>query len=111
MAGRIHRVTMFKIVDEGQQKQLIDQYKVMQSAEKDGKPYIHNLIVGLAAEDPRAQGFTVVSKSEFASLEDMKFYDEGCTAHAALKAYAKENITVSGFMSVYFEPSFIANSV
>ncbi|KAK1596864.1 stress responsive A/B barrel domain-containing protein [Colletotrichum navitas] len=108
MAGRIHRVTMFKIVDEGQQKQMIEQYKAIQSAEKDGKPYILSLVVGHAAEDPRAQGFTVVSKSEFASLEDMKYYDDECAAHAALKAYVKENITVSGFMSVYFEPAFIA---
>ncbi|KAK1990136.1 stress responsive A/B barrel domain-containing protein [Colletotrichum falcatum] len=109
MAGRIHRVTMFKIVDEGQQKQLIEQYKVLQSAQKkDGKPYILSLVVGHAADDPRAQGFTVVSKSEFASLEDMKYYDEDCAAHAELKAYVKANLAVTGFMSVYFEPQFIA---
>ncbi|KAK2047842.1 stress responsive A/B barrel domain-containing protein [Colletotrichum somersetense] len=109
MAGRIHRVTMFKIADEGQQKQLIEQYKVLQSTQKkDGKPYILSLIVGLAAEDPRAQGFTVVSKSEFASLEDMKYYDEECAAHAALKVFAREKLNVAGLMSVYFEPQFIA---
>ncbi|KAK1985912.1 stress responsive A/B barrel domain-containing protein [Colletotrichum cereale] len=109
MAGRIHRVTMFKITDEGQQKQLIEQYKVLQSEQKkDGKPYILSLAVGHAAEDPRAQGFTVVAKSEFASLDDMKYYDDECAAHAALKAFAKENLTVTGFMSIYFEPQFVA---
>ncbi|KAK1953635.1 stress responsive A/B barrel domain-containing protein [Colletotrichum sublineola] len=109
MAGRIHRVTMFKIADEAQQKELIEQYKVLQSTQKKGgKPYILSLVVGHSADDPRAQGFNVVCKSEFASLEDMKYYDDECPAHAALKVYAKEKLSVAGLLSVYFEPKFIA---
>lgn len=34
MADRIHRVTMFKIADEGQQKQLIEQYKILGGSHK-----------------------------------------------------------------------------
>lgn len=33
----------------------------------------------------RAQGFTVAAKTEFASEEDVAFYDEQCAAHGALK--------------------------
>ncbi|GKT50758.1 uncharacterized protein ColSpa_10939 [Colletotrichum spaethianum] len=186
MAGRIHRVTMFKIADEGQKQQLIEQYKVLGSSQKkvrprgdrslytlalawagggvrpegfdarprasvsrvpespgpappspsttprwiadakhiaidnpqnttkadhrapqDGKPYILSMVVGPAADDPRTQGFTVVAKTEFASLDDMKYYDDECAAHGALKAFVKEKLTVGGVMSVYFEPQIV----
>jgi hypothetical protein len=49
----------------------------------------------------------VVSKTEFASMDDMKYYDDKCEAHAALKAFAKENLTIeggpSGVLTVFFE--------
>lgn len=73
---------------------------------KDGKPYIVHMTAGEAMEDPRAQGWTVVSKAEFASLEDMRYYDEQCEAHNALKSYAK-GLGIqggpSGVMTVYYE--------
>ena len=51
--------------------------------------------------DARNQGFTVAANSTFASLEDMKYYDEGDAAHQELKKvvgqYAK------GVMTVYWE--------
>lgn len=62
--------------------------------------------MGHAKEDPRSKGFTVVSQTEFASLEDMRYYDDGCEAHAALKAVAKGLGIVGGpdgVMTVYFE--------
>ncbi|OHW97644.1 stress responsive a b barrel domain-containing protein [Colletotrichum incanum] len=109
MAGRIHRVTMFKIADEGQKKQLIEQYKVLESSQKkDGKPYILSVVVGPAIDDPRSQGFTVVAKTEFASLDDMKYYDDECAAHDALKTFVKSKLDVGGVMSVYFEPQVVA---
>jgi hypothetical protein len=40
-------------------------------------------------EDPRTQGWTVVCKTEFANLDDMKYYDEEDAAHIALKEGAK----------------------
>ncbi|KAK1655974.1 stress responsive A/B barrel domain-containing protein [Colletotrichum phormii] len=109
MADRIHRVTMFKIADEGQQKELIEQYKILGgSHKKDGKPYILSMVVGPAVDDPRAQGFTIVAKTEFASLEDMKYYDDECAAHGVLKSFVKGNLTVGGVMSVYFKPEAIS---
>ena len=33
----------------------------------------------------RSQGYTLVAKSEFKTLEDMKFYDADCEAHQSLK--------------------------
>lgn len=54
-------------------------------------------------EDPRSQGFTLVCEAEFANLDDMRYYDNECPAHANLKAAAK-NLTVDGIMTVYFRP-------
>lgn len=57
-------------------------------------------------EDPRNQGFTVASKTEFASLDDMKFYDDHDEAHATLKAAAKGfgiQGGPAGVMTVFFK--------
>ncbi|WQF83251.1 Putative stress responsive alpha-beta barrel [Colletotrichum destructivum] len=109
MAGRIHRVTMFKIADEGQRQSLIEQYKILgENQKKDGKPYILSMVVGPAIDDPRSQGYTVVCKTEFASLDDMRYYDDECAAHGAIKVFVKENVNVTGIMSVYFEPQAVA---
>lgn len=40
-------------------------------------------------EDPRSQGFTIAAKTNFESVEDMKYYDEQCEAHNALKGAVK----------------------
>ncbi|KAF5619735.1 stress responsive A B barrel domain protein, partial [Fusarium tjaetaba] len=82
MANRVHRITMFKLPSKDEQAKLLDQYhKLNASQQKDGKPYILSMVVGAADEDARSQGYTFVSKTEFASMEDMKYYDEGCQAH------------------------------
>ena len=67
------------------------------------------MIVGPAEADPRSQGYTLVSKTEFASLDDMKYYDEECKAHSDLKAFIKE-LTVEGIMTVYFKPTEIGGT-
>jgi hypothetical protein len=69
---------------------------------QDGKPYILYLSAGATADDPRAQGYTVAAKTEFASLEDMRFYDEGCPAHSRLKAAAKDLGHTAPPLTVYF---------
>lgn len=73
---------------------------------QDGKPYILHMTAGEAMADPRSQGWTVVSKAEFANLDDMRYYDEQCEAHAALKNYAK-GLGIqggpTGVMTVYYE--------
>ncbi|KAK7962521.1 uncharacterized protein PG986_003346 [Apiospora aurea] len=103
----VHRVTMFKLPDTSAQKKLIEAYAtLLKEQKKDGKPYILHMTAGEAMADPRAQGWTVVSKAEFASLEDMRYYDEQCEAHAALRNYAK-GLGIqggpAGVMTVYYE--------
>ncbi|KAM3440698.1 hypothetical protein NHJ13734_003155 [Beauveria thailandica] len=110
MADRVHRVTMFKIPNKENQAKLIAAYaKVDQTNQKDGKPYIKSLIVGAAEEDPRSQGYTVVCKTEFASMDDMKFYDDGCPAHSEFKATAR-GLGVEGIMTTYFTPELVRGS-
>ena len=98
----IHRVTLFKIPSEEDRTRLIDIYRDLPArALKDGKPYILSATVGPTFDDARNQGFTLAAYTTFATVEDMKFYDDECTGHAALKAVAK---TVhKGAMMVYFQ--------
>jgi len=60
-------------------------------------------------DDRRAQGYTVAAKTEFASLEDMRFYDEQCPAHAALKEKVKDLGLTEVPLTVYFggEPALM----
>ncbi|KAI5464574.1 hypothetical protein BGZ63DRAFT_421585 [Mariannaea sp. PMI_226] len=110
MADRVHRITMFKIPKKDDQAKLLDRYTVLGAEQqKDGKPYILSMIAGPAEEDVRSQGYTVVSKTEFASLDDMKYYDTECKAHDDLKVYLK-TLTVDGIMTVYFKPAIIGGT-
>lgn len=47
------------------------------------------MAAGIATDPARSRGYTVVARSEFASLEDMRWYDEQDPAHAALKETAR----------------------
>jgi len=108
MAGII-RITLFKIPVKENQAKLLDLYRTLAaSAKKDGKPYILSLNAGQAYEDQRSQGYTVAAKSEFSSLEDMKYYDDACEAHQTLKAGAK-SLGVEGVMTVYFPPAVVSS--
>lgn len=71
------------------------------TALQDGKPYILSLTAGPAFPDQRSQGYTVAAVSKFATLEDMKYYDEGCPTHAQLKGVVKG--ISQGVMTVYFQ--------
>ncbi|KAH7358281.1 hypothetical protein B0T11DRAFT_299362 [Plectosphaerella cucumerina] len=110
MADRVHRVTMFKLPNKQHQETLIAAYKVLSSEQKrDGKPYILSLVVGPALDDPRSKGFTLVAKTEFASLEDMRWYDSDCPAHDKLKGLVREfGIGPDDILSIYFEPGHVA---
>ncbi|KAG6010452.1 hypothetical protein E4U21_006453 [Claviceps maximensis] len=104
MADLVHRITLFKLPDKTNQHKLIQAYKTVdQTNQKDGKPYIVSLNVGPTEEDARSQGYTVACKAEFASLDDMKYYDEKCQAHQALKDIVK-GLGVEGVLTVYFKP-------
>lgn len=51
---------------------------------QDDKPYVTGKAYKLY-DDARSQGYTFVARTVFESLDDMRYYDEGCEAHAALK--------------------------
>jgi hypothetical protein len=74
---------------------------------QDGKPYILSLAAGQAIEDQRSQGYTLVAKSEFSSLDDMKYYDNECEAHQTLKAGAK-SLGVEGVLTIYYPPGVVS---
>lgn len=97
----INRVTLFKIPSEEDRARLIDIYRTLPTrALKDGKPYILSATVGPTYDDARNQGYTLAIISTFASVEDMKYYDNDCAAHAELKGVAKT--MHQGVMMVYF---------
>ncbi|GAB7352337.1 hypothetical protein MBLNU459_g2780t1 [Dothideomycetes sp. NU459] len=84
---------MFKVPEAANVKPILDQYAKMQSeAKKDGKAYILRCVAGHTNDDARNQGYSLCAQTTFASLEDMKYYDEQCEAHAALKAVAKGKV-------------------
>ena len=62
------------------------------SANQDGQPYILRCVAGPAVDDARSQGYTLAAQTTFTSLDDMKYYDNECEAHAALKAVAKGKV-------------------
>jgi len=106
MTKNIRRITLFKIPKTTDQERLLSIYKTLQQeAQKDGKPYILSVQAGKAFEDQRSQGYTLAVQTEFSSLDDMKFYDEDCSAHQSLKGVVK-TLQCDGAMTVYFESIF-----
>ncbi|KAG9662073.1 hypothetical protein KCU98_g2072, partial [Aureobasidium melanogenum] len=107
---QVHRVTLFKIPDSSDVQAVLDKYATMaQDAKKDGKPYILRCVAGPAANDERSQGYTLAAQTTFSSLDDMKYYDSECEAHAALKAVAKSKVEGPPLM-VYFDKAVGASS-
>ncbi|KAK3939459.1 hypothetical protein QBC46DRAFT_387985 [Diplogelasinospora grovesii] len=101
---RIHRTTMFKIPNPEDQKRLLDAYQELaRDQRKGGKPYILYMCAGPALEDVRSKGYTVVAKTEFATLDDMKYYDTECAAHAELKKKAARLGATEPPLAVCFE--------
>ncbi|KAI5269653.1 hypothetical protein E4T47_06893 [Aureobasidium subglaciale] len=100
---QVHRITMFKVPDSSNIQPILDKYTTLaQEAKKDGKPYILRCVAGPAVNDARSQGYTLAAQTTFASLDDMKYYDTECEAHAALKAVAKGKIEPPPLV-VYFD--------
>ncbi|KAI6780499.1 uncharacterized protein J7T54_000138 [Emericellopsis cladophorae] len=88
---------------EDQQRFLKQCRKMAADNQRNGKPYILSMAAGPAEEGPRTQGYTFVSKTEFASMDDMKFYESECPAHGAVKGLLEE-LKVDGIMTVFFKP-------
>ncbi|KAF2841834.1 stress responsive A/B barrel domain protein [Patellaria atrata CBS 101060] len=90
MSKGIERITLFKLPDESDMEMLLAKYSTLQmDAKKDSHPYIIKASASRTHSDARNRGITIVAKTTFASLEDMKFYDEECEAHASIKAALK----------------------
>jgi hypothetical protein len=73
---------------------------------QDGKPYILSCKANKLYSDPRSQGFTVAAQTTFASREDMKYYDEECEAHKALKGVVGPKVvgpTQGGMLMIYMD--------
>jgi len=74
---------------------------------QNGKPYILSFEGGpTETGDHRNQGYTFAHKTTFASLDDMKYFDDECAAHAKVKSAATgEGLIVPPLMMVYFTPT------
>lgn len=68
--------------------------------------YIISLKAASANPDDRSQGYSFVSTSEFANLDDMKYYDVDCEAHATLKSGAKD-LGIQGLLTVYYSAAVV----
>ncbi|KAI4794772.1 hypothetical protein E4T45_12308 [Aureobasidium sp. EXF-8846] len=90
---QVHRTTLFKIAESKDIQAVLDKYATLaQDAKKDGSAYIIRCVAGPAVDDARSQGYTLAAQTTFSNLDDMKFYDNECEAHAALKAVAKGKV-------------------
>jgi hypothetical protein len=103
----INRITLFKIPKLEDQDATLEAYRKLAAEQKkvflpmysrflgivqlqltfhkDGKPYILLCTASKLYDDPRSQGYTICAQTSFASLDDMKYYDEQCEAHKTLK--------------------------
>ncbi|KAF7558183.1 hypothetical protein G7Z17_g128 [Cylindrodendrum hubeiense] len=99
----VQRVTLFKIPSLEDQARFIDIYRTIPTqAKKNGKPYIISASVGPTFDDVRNQGYTLAVHAVFASVEDMKYYDDECAAHGEVKKVAK-TLHKEGSMTAYFQ--------
>ncbi|KAH7024514.1 stress responsive A/B barrel domain-containing protein [Microdochium trichocladiopsis] len=90
----IQRLLLLKIASEADQDRVISLFtEIPAKARRDGKPYILNMRGGTASstsfsQEARTQGYTVAMVTEFASEDDVRFWDAECVAHAELKKIA-----------------------
>ncbi|TKA34094.1 hypothetical protein B0A50_00074 [Salinomyces thailandicus] len=89
----IQRSTCFKIKSDEDIPHMLEAYKtVEQDNERDGKRYILSAKARQIISDPRNGGYNFIALTTFASMDDVKFYDEQCEAHKKLKDFAKEKV-------------------
>ncbi|TEY43195.1 hypothetical protein BOTCAL_0375g00110 [Botryotinia calthae] len=108
MAGVI-RITMFKVPSQASRDTILKNYETLsKKAVKNSVPYIVSLQAGESqANDPRTQGYSLVAKTEFKNMEDLKYYDESCEAHKWFKGEIK-TLGIEGMCCVFYEPSVVA---
>jgi len=100
----IDRITMFKIPKEEDVLAALEAFKKLEADnKKDGKPYMVGCSASKLHNDPRSQGYTLVARTSFHSLEDMKYYDEECDAHKALKGVVGPKVAGGPPLTVYMD--------
>ncbi|WZH40752.1 Stress-response A/B barrel domain-containing protein [Fusarium acuminatum] len=110
VADRVHRVTMFKMPKAEDQERFLEQCRKMAvDNQRNGTPYILSMVAGPVEDGPRTEGYTFVNKTEFANMEDMKYYETECPAHGEVKKVLGE-ITIDGMMTVFFKPQATGGS-
>ncbi|ESZ96607.1 hypothetical protein SBOR_2974 [Sclerotinia borealis F-4128] len=107
--ANIIRITMFKVPTQASRDTMLKNYETLsKTAVKNSHPYILSLQAGeTQPNDPRTQGYSIVAKTEFRNMEDMKYYEESCEAHQKLKDEAK-TLGIEGMCCVFYEPSVVA---
>ncbi|EDU40935.1 conserved hypothetical protein [Pyrenophora tritici-repentis Pt-1C-BFP] len=91
---KIMRLTLFKLPDQELVKSAIEMYNSLaQDAKKDGKQYIKLSQANAAHEDERSQGYTLMARCIFESLDDMNYYDKEDEAHLKIKSQFKEKVS------------------
>ncbi|QDS75186.1 hypothetical protein FKW77_008571 [Venturia effusa] len=86
----VSRTTLFKLTSDADIEEVLAAYvKLAETNSKDGKPYILSSNAYRLLPDPRSQGYSIAAQTTFASVEDMKYYDEECAAHKELKDIVK----------------------
>ncbi|KAF2656333.1 hypothetical protein K491DRAFT_390065 [Lophiostoma macrostomum CBS 122681] len=84
---KIIRLTLFKIPEDAAVEETIKIYSTLtRDALKDDKQYISVAKAERTYKDDRNQGFTLVARTVFNSVEDMNYYDKDCEAHKKIKA-------------------------
>ncbi|OCL10765.1 hypothetical protein AOQ84DRAFT_208966 [Glonium stellatum] len=102
MSKKIFRITLFKIASDADIEAVLPKYAALkETATKDGNQYIIMAKASRTYNDPRNKGFNFGARTVFASLEDMKYYDETCDAHKEIKATLKGK--VEDIMTVYMD--------
>jgi hypothetical protein len=72
-------------------------------SQQDGKPYLISCRASKLYSDPRSQGYTLAAHTSFHSLEDMKYYDDECDAHKALKGSVGPLVAGGPPLTVYLD--------
>ncbi|RMZ74611.1 stress responsive a b barrel domain-containing [Pyrenophora seminiperda CCB06] len=91
---KIMRLTLFKLPDQELVKSAIEMYNSLaQDAKKDGKQYIKLAQANAAHEDDRSQGYTLMARCIFDSVDDMNYYDKEDEAHLKIKSQFKDKVT------------------
>ncbi|RAL65999.1 hypothetical protein DID88_005660 [Monilinia fructigena] len=105
----IIRITMFRVPSQASREAMLKGYETLsRTAVRNALPYILSLHAGESQpNDPRTQGYSVVAKTEFKNLEDMRYYENKCEAHQKFKAEVK-TLGIQGMCSVFYEASVVA---